>query len=195
MAGGRAVGTAAGLLVLVGLLALAGCGVTGEREPRTVTPPQGPFPALSSPAPAVTETGALVEQLCYVRDDRLVLVDRRVRIPQTPREQIRLLLDGPVGAERGAGLTSTLTGVNVVTGVRVAGGEATVEVGERLAGTGRNDEVLAFGQIVCTLTSRPDVDRVIFVQAGERLGVPRADGSLSTGPLTVADYSAMITPR
>ncbi|WBB81085.1 GerMN domain-containing protein [Micromonospora sp. WMMD882] len=183
------------LVGLAALLTLTGCGVSGEPEPREVTPPLGPFPGLSSPGPAVTEAGARTERLCYVRDDRLVLVDRRVRTPQTPREQIGLLLDGPVGPERDAGLTSTLTGVNVVTNVRVTRGEATVDVGERLAGTGRNDEVLAFGQIVCTLTSRPDVDRVTFRQKGERLGVPRADGSLSTGPLTVADYAAMIAPR
>lgn len=183
------------LVAVSGLLALAGCGVSGERHPREVTPPQGPFPALSSPAPAVTETGALIERLCYVRDGTLVVVDRRVRTPGAPREQIKLLLDGPIDAERDAGLSSTLTGVNVVTDVRVAGGEATVEVGERPAGTGRNDEVLAFGQIVCTLVSRPDVDRVTFVQDGARLGVPRADGSLSTGPLTAADYAAMTSPR
>ncbi|WP_091461229.1 hypothetical protein [Micromonospora inyonensis] len=40
-----------------------------------------------------------------------------------------------------------------------------------------------------------DVDRVTFVQGGQRLGVPRTDGSLSTGPLTAADYTAMVSPR
>ncbi|WP_091652841.1 GerMN domain-containing protein [Micromonospora pallida] len=181
-------------MVVAGVLALAGCGVSAERVPREVTPPQGPFP-VGSPAPVTTESGTVLQRLCYVRDDTLVVVNRRGRIPPTAREQIKLLLDGPVKTERDDGLTSTLTGVNVVTDVRVTGGEATVAVGERLDGTGRNDEVLAVGQIVCTLTSRDDVDRVTFVQGGQRLGVPRADGSLSTGPLTADDYTAMISPR
>ncbi|MFB9544471.1 GerMN domain-containing protein [Micromonospora sagamiensis] len=184
----------AALVAATGLLALAGCGVSAERVPREVTPPHGPFPA-ATPGTAATESGTVVQRLCYVRDDTLVVVDRRVRTLPTPREQIGLLVDGPVATEQEDRLTSALTGVNVVTDVRVAGGEATVAVGERLAGTGRNDEVLAFGQIVCTLTGRADVDRVTFVQGGQRLGVPRADGSLSTGPLTAADYAAMVSPR
>ncbi|GLY26147.1 hypothetical protein Misp04_58780 [Micromonospora sp. NBRC 101691] len=185
----------AALVAAAGVLALAGCGVSAEQVPREVTPPQGPFPAVGSPAPAATESGTVVQRLCYVRDDRLVMVNRRVRALPTAREQIELLLDGPVAGEQDDRLTSALTGVNVVTDVRVADGGATVAVGERLAGTGRNDEVLAFGQIVCTLTSRADVDRVTFVQGGQRLGVPRADGSLSTAPLTAADYAAMVSPR
>ncbi|WP_285791893.1 GerMN domain-containing protein [Micromonospora sp. NBRC 101691] len=183
------------MVAAAGVLALAGCGVSAEQVPREVTPPQGPFPAVGSPAPAATESGTVVQRLCYVRDDRLVMVNRRVRALPTAREQIELLLDGPVAGEQDDRLTSALTGVNVVTDVRVADGGATVAVGERLAGTGRNDEVLAFGQIVCTLTSRADVDRVTFVQGGQRLGVPRADGSLSTAPLTAADYAAMVSPR
>lgn len=179
----------------VGLLALAGCGVSAEPAPREVTPPHGPFPAATSAPPVTAESGSVVQRLCYVRDDTLVVVKRRTPTLPTPREQIELLLDGPLDTERDDRLTSRLTGVNVVTDVRVADGEATVAVGERLAGTGRNDEVLAFGQIVCTLTSRDDVDRVTFVQGGQRLGVPRADGSLSTGPLTAIDYAAMVTSR
>jgi spore germination protein GerM len=186
---------AALVVAAAGLLALTGCGVSAERLPREVAPPQGPFPVVGSPAPAATESGAVIQRLCYVRDDTLVVVNRRVRTLPTARQQIELLLDGPVETERNDGLTSTLTGVNVVTDVRVTGGEATVAVGERLAGTGRNDEVLAVGQIVCTLTSRTDVNRVTFVQGGQRIGVPRADGSLSTGPLTAGDYAAIIAPR
>lgn len=181
------------LLGLVVLVAVVGCGVSAEREPRAVTPPRGPVPGTSPPM--VTEAGELVERLCYVRDDALVMVDRRVRIRPTPREQVGMLLDGPIEAERDAGLSSALTGVGVVTGIQVAGGEATVDVVEGLAGSVRSDEVLAYGQLVCTLTSRDDIDRVSFVQDGEPLGVPRADGSLSTGPLTVTDYASMITSR
>lgn len=182
------------MAAVLSLAALAGCGVSAEDAPRQVTPPRGPYQAVTSPAPPATESGGLAEQLYYVRDDALVAVTRRVRTPSAPQAQIQLLLNGPTGTERNAGLTSALTGASVITGVRVAVGEATVDVAEGLAGSGRNDEVLAFGQIVCTLTSRPDVDRVSFLHEGQRLGVPRADGSLSFGPLTAADYTRMTAP-
>lgn len=59
-------------------------------------------------------------------------------------------------------------------------------------GAGRSDEILAFGQIVCALTSRDDVTTVAFLREGKSLGVPRADGSLPDQPLVRADYAPLI---
>jgi hypothetical protein len=54
----------------------------------------------------------------------------------------------------------------------------------------RSDEVLAYGQMVCALTSQgADVGTVSFASGGQPLAVPRADGSLVAGALTIADYA------
>ncbi|GGM06755.1 GerMN domain-containing protein [Micromonospora yangpuensis] len=174
-----------GLLAVTAML-LAGCGVSAEDRPRVIDRPGGPHPVGTSPA--AQPTGQLTETICFVRDEQLVRVDRQVSDAATPVDQIRFLADGPTSAEREAGLSTALTGASRITGVRLVGREALVDVADGLVDTGRTDEMLAFGQVVCTLTARPDVDGVSFLHDSRRLGVPRADGSLSTGPLTVSDY-------
>jgi len=168
------------------VLLLAGCGVPTDDQPRAVEAPPGPFPtpgtAISDPA------GRFTEALYFVRDDRLILVYRRLDMSPTVTQHLAHLLAGPNEAERAEGLATALPGAVTVAGVRLTGARAEVDVPPVVDGAGRSDEVFAFGQIVCTLTARPEVDAVSFLRDGEPLGVPRADGSLSQGPFTAADY-------
>jgi hypothetical protein len=143
----------------------------------------------ASPAPGVP-----VELLYLVRDTGLVPVRRSAERLPAIDEQLQHLLSGPTSAEREVGYTSALTGITVTGMVEVRGGDATVEIGNRSDGAGRSDEVLAYGQIVCTLTSRADVDTVSFLHDGQPLRVPRADASLSGGRLTGADYADLVLP-
>ncbi|RLP98167.1 GerMN domain-containing protein [Micromonospora sp. CV4] len=174
---------------------LTGCGVPTDDSPRTVQPPRRPFhsaaPADTTAAPA----GRADETLCLVRDNRIVSVVRRVDHVPTVEEQLRHLLAGPGTAERDSDLTSALPGAVNAAGATVTRAQARVVVDEPDDDAGRSDEVLAFGQIVCTLTSRDDVATVVFLRDGRPLAVPRADGSLSEQPLTRADYAPLITPR
>ncbi|WP_320068518.1 GerMN domain-containing protein [Micromonospora sp. RTGN7] len=206
MGGGRAGGTdRAGLpdfarrvvapAVLAGLLVLAsGCGVPAEDRPRVVEVPPGPFPSPAT-AGSTAPNGRVTETLCFVRDDRLVPVPRRVNHAPDVDAQLRDLLAGPTAVERDAGLSSALPGAMSAVVADVAGGQARVTVGQTGDETGRSDEVLAFGQIVCTLDARDDVTTVSFLRDGRPLGVPRADGSLSAAPLTAADYTALTATR
>ncbi|HET6532625.1 MAG TPA: GerMN domain-containing protein [Actinoplanes sp.] len=164
-----------------------------ESEPRAVEAPPGPFPGLASPIPA--QSGALSLRLCFVRDGRLTAVTRKVRQQVSPDEHLRALISGPDDAESAAGYTSALTATNLAAGARQAGSVVTVEVGDRPQDTGRSDEVLAFGQVVCTLTARSHVTAVAFTQEGRPLAVPRADGSLSAQPLTTVDYADLLVPN
>ena len=172
---------------------LGGCGVPAEDSARAIDPPRtfGPI----SPTPAVTASGAVMEKVYLVRDEMLVAVERK--LPREPDVERVLadLLAGPTEAERAAGFTSALLGNNVVTAVQVTGGEATVALSSNLDGTGRNDDVLAFAQLVCTLDNRADISSVVFIRDGHRIGVPRADGSLTQDPLTLADYQSLIASR
>ncbi|GAA3452466.1 GerMN domain-containing protein [Dactylosporangium matsuzakiense] len=186
--------TARAAVVVVGLvlLALAGCGVPAEDSPRLL-PSFGPtgMPATAPPAPS---PGLATEVLYFVRDGMLVAVRRGAASPLPAEVQLEQLLAGPTGAERDAELTSVLTGTQISAAVHVQGGLATVDIGSQPASTGRSDEVLAYGQIVCTLTSRPDVGSVTFRYDNQVLNVPRADGSLAPGPLTAADYASLLAP-
>ncbi|WP_106125010.1 GerMN domain-containing protein [Pseudosporangium ferrugineum] len=177
------------LLLALGLaLGPAGCGITLDDEPRDIETP-GRLGTSGEPAPV--GAGSAVLRLFMVRDGRLVRVPRRVPAPLGPRQQLDALLAGPTAEERRDGLTSAVTTMTV-TGLRLSGRRATITIGDRPDELVRSDEVLAFGQIVCTLTSQTEVGTVSFESAGEPLGVPRADGSLADGPLTIADYNGLL---
>jgi spore germination protein GerM len=176
--------------VLLAVL-LGGCGVPVDSTPRPVAVPPDSFPT-----PAATTTtnrdGRVDETLCFVRDDGLQAVTRRVDGISGVDAHLQHLLAGPDDAERERGLASALPGTITVAGASATGTVATVDVREAGEETGRSDEVLAFGQIVCTLTGRADVNSVAFRRDGQPLEVPRADGSLSALPLTATDYRPLL---
>jgi hypothetical protein len=168
---------------------LAGCGVPADSGPRALDRPQT---AYGSGGPAPDEFGPAVERLYLVRGGKLTRVLRRVPAARTPEQMVTDLLAGPTGEEQEDGLTSALSTMTVGR-TTIGQRRASVEIDE-VAGQGaRSDEVLAYGQIVCSLTSQgAEVGTVAFTRGGKPLAVPRGDGSLSTQPLTVADYSSLI---
>jgi hypothetical protein len=181
------------MTILAGLLALAvgACGIQPDGSARSIQPPPGPYQLRTAPPPPVDPSGPISERLFFVRNGKLVAVERKVSGTRTAQQSMADLLAGPTDDETGDGLSSALPGNNVIGGVSVSDGVATVNLGSGLEGTGRNDGVLAFGQVVLTLDARPDVTGVVFQQGGQRLGVPRADGVLSAAPLTAADYASL----
>ena len=185
----RSAGLAAAVLAAT---ALAGCGVSAQSAPQPVDPPRGPFQAVTSPTPAATDSGPVAQRLFMVKDGKLVAVTRHADRQPTVQTLIDDLLAGPTKAERDAGITSALQGAATVSGVRLDGDRATIELAAPLAETGRNDEVLAYAQVVCTLTARPEIRGVTFTRHQQPVRVPRADGQLSQGPLTAADYADLV---
>lgn len=173
------------MLLLVALL--GGCGVPLDDAPRDVS--AVPPPRAGAPAPA--DAGPVVERICLVRDGRLVRTARRIPFARTARQHLADLLAGPTAAESADGLISALTTAEGIT-LDLQAGRAVVEVGSLVGQGSRSDQVLALGQIVCTLGSRLDVGTVAFTSRGQPLDVPRADGSLASGPVTIADYSTLI---
>ncbi|MCW3845013.1 GerMN domain-containing protein [Micromonospora yasonensis] len=176
-------------VLLVALL--GGCGVPVDDSPRPLLPPRGSFPSPADTATADPD-GRVDETLCFVRNDRLEALTRWVDGIPDVDTQLQHLLAGPDDAERDAGMATALPGTITVAGATATGTVAMVDVREAGDETGRSDEVLAFGQIVCTLTHRSDVDSVAFRRDGQPLAVPRADGSLSALPLTAADYRPLL---
>jgi len=118
---------------------------------------------------------------------------RRLDAPPTVQLQVEHLLGGPSEVERNTGLTTALVGRSLTVEL-LGGAQAHVGIAEAAEGTARSDEIMAYGQVVCTLTSRAEVNSVVFTRDDERLEVPRADGSLSSGPLRGSDYATLIAP-
>lgn len=175
------------------LALLTACGIPPEPTAREVQPPPGAFRDLPSPVPEVrSENGVERLTLYLVREGKLVAVQRLIEGEPTVDATLMLLLGGPTDEERASGLTSALPGTSVINQVRVMDGHAVVEITAGPEDAGRSDEVLAFGQIVCTLDSRPEITGVVFVLDGQPIGVPRGTAALSEGPLTIADYSNLI---
>lgn len=172
---------------------VASCGVPAQDQPHPVELPRQPL-ATAGPGTAGTDgVGEVAEVLCLVRDGRLVQVVRRLDTSPSPQLQVEHLLTGPSQLERNIGLTTALVGMSVTVQLS-GGGQADVEIADAAEDTARSDEIIAYGQIVCTLTSRAEVNSVIFLRDKERLEVPRADGSLSSGPLRGSDYASLIAP-
>jgi hypothetical protein len=133
-----------------------------------------------------------METLYFVRNSNLVAVRRAGPRPPSAETQLEHLLAGPTEAEHADGLSSALTGLAITARLRIEGAAAVADVGARPDEAGRSDEILAYGQIVCTLTARPDIDTVVFHYEGQPVDVPRADGSLARRPLTASDYASLV---
>ena len=173
------------------VLALSGCGITPQGEAQPIDPPRGPFQAVISPSPKPTTSGSVPETLYLVKDGLIVPQTRHVASDSSVEELIFDLLAGPTEAESATGLSSALVGFDVQ-GVRVERGFATVDLAASIEGAGHKDDLLAYAQVVCTLTARKDVFGVTFTRAGRPIDVPRGDSSVSPGPLTASDYKDLI---
>ncbi|MFI5844638.1 GerMN domain-containing protein [Catenuloplanes sp. NPDC051500] len=176
------------LPAVVLVVLLAGCGIPLDEQPRE---PDNPRPYRSG-TPTAPGVGSALERLCLVRENLIVRTLRRVPTARTPSEQLVDLFGGPNAGEQADGYTSALAGTGITPVLTLDGAAATVEIGDWAEHGNRSDEVLAFGQIVCTLTSRPEIGTVSFTSAGEPLSVPREDLSLSGAPLTIVDYDELI---
>ena len=179
--------------LVASLLVLTACGVPAQDEPHTVGLPRRPLDTASSAAGA-GPVGEVAQVLCLVQDNRLTQTVRRIDSAPDPQRHLDQLVAGPTAAEQRRGLSTALAVTALTVSLPAGSTTATVEVGEAEEGAARSDEVLAYGQIVCTLTSRPDIAAVVFVRAGQPLQVPRGDGTLSSGPLRAADYRSLIGP-
>ncbi|GAA1648001.1 GerMN domain-containing protein [Actinoplanes couchii] len=181
-------------VALSSFLALSACGVPSQDEPHPVELPRRPLNVSVSPAPSTDVVGEVAQVLCLTRDSRLVQAVRRADAVPSPQRQLDLLVSGPNLSEQQQGLSTALATTALTVTLPPGSTTATVDISEVDEGTARSDEVLAYGQIVCTLTTRPDIAGVTFQREGRSLQVPRGDGTLSGSPLRAADYRSLIGP-
>jgi hypothetical protein len=183
----RAAGVALALLLAA---ALAGCGVPTKSSADRAPSDRVPFGLLeerdtsaSGPASGYavelylhdTTTGRLVRFGATVQEATVGAVLRALQEPPQP---------GPDPLPSGNPLGDT----EVIQEVTVARGLATVDLAEGFSELAGPAQQVALAEVVYTATARPGVGQVRFTLAGEPVEVPRGDGSLSSEPLTRADY-------
>jgi hypothetical protein len=196
------------VLALVGLaLATSGCGVTHDKAARAIDlpfrvtdstttsttaapPPTTAATTSTTPRPTTTATTVPTDlvALYFVVGDRIRLTYRNVVLASNgarldPLGIVRELERPPPGVD-------TLVHTEVAN-VVVDRGRAIVALNPSFFVLSPPPQLVIVAQLVLTLTDRPGIGRVGFVdQDGQPVGVPRADGS--PGDDVVAeDYVAL----
>jgi len=178
--------------VLVGLaLVISSCGVPIDDSP--VVLPLSPSQIGVTPTPS---SSTVVEQpnatVYLVGGEGLVGVRRHLPVPVRVEAVIEAVAAGPVPAEQGRGLRTALLAPLPVDGVVVdRGGDVTVHLSRDLGETGAAEQVLAFAQVVFSITALPGIHSVRFAVGTQPLSVPRGDGSITSEPLTQDDYKEL----
>jgi spore germination protein GerM len=194
----RRVALAAGVLGVLGVVALAGCGVQEDAAPRRIDPKTVPF-ALLSPTLGTTSTTLAAGPesspvTIYLVDDQGRLVDaiRQVRGAATVAKAVDALLGGATQTEADLRLSSAITaGTKVLDVDYTADGTVVVDLSRDLLKVTGRRQIQAFAQLVFTVTAIPDVERVDFRFDGKAGDVPRGDGQLTGAPLTRRDFRTL----
>lgn len=182
---------------LILTLAVAACGVGAEDQARAISSDRLPAPLLS--APASTElTGAVAErreqtvELWFVQGEELVPVEVSMPGRVEPVVLLEALLAGPAGHDVDGSLRSSLVDLELFRMISRSGGVAVVDLDTSFSSLPSGEQLLAAGQVVCSLTSLPGIGTVLFRVHGEVVDVPTGDGTQSSGPVSCDDYRLLI---
>jgi spore germination protein GerM len=181
--------TALGCLLATLLLAGSGCGFPSQDGAEPLAEDELPVGLRPSatPEPAHSE-GAVQATIWLVDGDRLVSVRHEVPSPASAETITEALLDGPTSSEQQRGIRSALPDPAVAVGATSSRGVATVELNESFTEIAPEDQLLAVGQFVLTLTDAPGVGTVTFQIDGEPAAVPLPTGESSDGPVFREQY-------
>lgn len=186
--------------VLAGL-ALGGCSLPDDREPRVIAAEDAPIDL--DPADAVPDTGGSAEITLYFVDPEGALVSvERSADDDTLVVAIATLLGGPDDSdESSAELTTRIPQETELRAPPTVEDEvATIDLGCSsdatdletcgLLGVGGTDQLILFGQLTCTANAVPGVSGVRF----QHLGQPQqaqVDDGLTSEPVRCRDYSSL----
>jgi len=158
-------------------------------EPTTTTTPIDPSTTIASED--VT--------LYFISGAQLKGYPRSLATPATTNQVLTALQEGQPTGDAGVGIRSALptrTAAPINVGPDDGSGIATIELPagffEQIP---QEDQLLAIGQIVLTITEVGGVGQVLFTQDGQPVGVPRKGGGFSDGnePLARRDYEELLT--
>ncbi|GAA4996987.1 hypothetical protein GCM10023317_26980 [Actinopolymorpha pittospori] len=187
------------MLVVTVLTVLTSCGVTVQRQPQTLDPSSVPYGLLEprtrpSVAPASPSPRAAALPVYFVDGDALTELPSRVPDGSTldrVRAVLHALSAGPGSSERARGISTAIPDRLRLGVSSLRGGTATVALSGDPRDPSAEESTLAVGQIVLSVTSVVGVDRVRLSRGGQAIDAPLVDGSLTSAPLTAADYDAL----
>jgi spore germination protein GerM len=184
-------------LLAVVVIATA-CGIPTSEQADVVAKKDVPLELLSPKVPSssttsTTLTAGSIEPLYFVNGaNLLVKVPRAVAAPADLELVLDELLRGPSPTQTAFGLTSALPANVRVRGTAVINGVVTIRLNNAFTSISGDDQILAVGQLVLTVTSQPGATRVSFMVANAVVPVPTATGASTTAPVTAADYSTLL---
>jgi hypothetical protein len=175
------------LLLLVGLTG-TGCGIEPQASPVAVDgaalPPEQVAAEEDDPVPAPDPT------LVYlVNGDRLQPVPRSER--DSVADALGALLEGPRDTETAFGLRSAIPAGTRLLGATVQGDEVQVDLSQEFTTIVGEEYLLALAQIVFTAVDAGPAGAVTIAIEGQQVPIAQADGQLSTGAVTPADYATL----
>ena len=130
----------------------------------------------------------------FSRDNGLVAV-RRAHAPTqlVATAAMNALLEGPTPSERSAGLSSAVPLGTRLLGIAIHDGLATVDLtSEYQSGGGALSMQTRLGQVVCTLTQFPTVQKVRFRLDGTPVNVFSSEGIVLKNPVGRSDYADLL---
>ncbi|HEX9258539.1 MAG TPA: GerMN domain-containing protein [Acidimicrobiales bacterium] len=202
----RRASLAAAVLAIAVVTLAAACGVPSDETYSPIARADVPFgladstttsttlaPTTTTTLPEATTTTILSDpvKLYFTLGGRLIPVVRVLPRPVLPQEVLVELQQGPDEEDLPEGLRSAVPRGMLVR-VAVVGGTAQVDLAKNVVDLSGTEQVLAFGQVVATLTERPGIGRVAFTIEGAPVIAPRGDGSLGTESVACDDYLALL---
>jgi hypothetical protein len=169
-------------------LVLCGCGVSTQDRPEALVLSETPS---ASPA-ADVGSGSVEVQVYFVRGTRLEPVTRSATAADL-QATLGVLVAGPDRREVFSGLRTAVAPQTETTLSPVSEGTVQLDLPRELTGLTGGNQLLAFAQLVWTLTEVPGVRAVRFSSAGAPVEVP-TDTGLAAGLVDRDDY-ASVAPR
>lgn len=163
------------------MVLFAGCGFSPDAEPRPIEIAEVP---VETTAVLSSESGELVE-MWFV--DGVALVPLQVAVPAASVTTVTEVLVGGRPVEFSP-LRSAIPPATEVRGVTVDEGVVIVDLSQAFTLIGGDEEILAVGQVVLTLTSLDGVSGVLLSIEGNPVAAPVGEGALVSRPLTADDF-------
>ncbi len=159
-------------------------------EPTT----EPPTTTTGSPAATTTEPPMLDVKVYFVRGERLAIAHRQVPGPAILRGALTQLLEGPTAAERAAGYATTIPDGTSLLDLNLAGGVATVDLGDQYDDGGGSLMMMArVAQVVFTATQFDNSDQVVFWMDGEPIDYLGGEGIELDGPQSRSSTQRSLT--
>lgn len=175
-------------LLALAVVAVSACGVRAQDGPERLDDSAAVvLPDTGAPQPSAARNAV---EVYFIRSDRLVGVVRPVGSADIPTA-VGTLLEGPTEAEAASGLRTAVPVGTRLRGVTVEGGTAQIDLSDSFAEVSGENQVPAVAQLVFTVTGMAGVERVTVAVDGTVIDVPRSDGTLTSGPLTRIDFTAV----